>query len=146
MRDHCRRQVLERSRSQHSAGEQFEHLQGCHPQRVQIRAQQCSLDRNDTGYSSQLQLFTVDRSTITRSYLSVDILSYAAMKLSGFPPQRVIGLGTFLDSCRLQYMIAQKLGISANAVQASVICENGPTSGNQLLNNILLEYFNRELL
>ncbi|XP_076678678.1 L-lactate dehydrogenase A-like 6A [Andrena cerasifolii] len=58
----------------------------------------------------------------------VDILSYAAMKLSGFPPQRVIGLGTFLDSCRLQYMIAQKLGISANAVQASVICENGPTS------------------
>ncbi|XP_078042019.1 L-lactate dehydrogenase A-like 6A [Augochlora pura] len=58
----------------------------------------------------------------------VDILSYAAMKLSGFPPQRVIGLGTFLDSCRLQYMVAQKLGISASAVQASVICENGPTS------------------
>ncbi|XP_031827850.1 L-lactate dehydrogenase A-like 6A [Nomia melanderi] len=58
----------------------------------------------------------------------VDILSYAAMKLSGFPPQRVIGLGTFLDSCRLQYFIAQKLGISASAVQASVICENGPTS------------------
>ncbi|KZC04888.1 PREDICTED: L-lactate dehydrogenase A-like 6A [Dufourea novaeangliae] len=58
----------------------------------------------------------------------VDILSYAAMKLSGFPPQRVIGLGTFLDSCRLQHFIAQKLGISAGAVQASVICENGATS------------------
>ncbi|XP_053970998.1 L-lactate dehydrogenase A-like 6A [Hylaeus anthracinus] len=58
----------------------------------------------------------------------VDILSYAAMKLSGFPPQRVIGLGTFLDSCRLQHFIAQKLGISSSAVQASVICENGPTS------------------
>ncbi|XP_076170832.1 uncharacterized protein LOC143148413 [Ptiloglossa arizonensis] len=58
----------------------------------------------------------------------VDILSYVAMKLSGFPPQRVIGLGTFLDSCRLRYFIAQKLGISSSAVQASVICENGPTS------------------
>ncbi|CAD1479790.1 unnamed protein product [Heterotrigona itama] len=58
----------------------------------------------------------------------VDILSYAAMKLSGFPPHRVMGLGTFLDSCRLQYFIAQKLGISASSVQASVICENGPTS------------------
>lgn len=58
----------------------------------------------------------------------VDILSYAAMKLSGFPPNRVIGLGTFLDSCRFQYLIAQKFGISANAVHASVICENGPTS------------------
>ncbi|KAK9296445.1 hypothetical protein QLX08_009547 [Tetragonisca angustula] len=58
----------------------------------------------------------------------VDILSYAAMKLSGFPPHRVMGLGTFLDSCRLQYFVAQKLGISASSVQASVICENGPTS------------------
>ncbi|KOC64076.1 L-lactate dehydrogenase A-like 6A [Habropoda laboriosa] len=58
----------------------------------------------------------------------VDILSYAAMKLSGFPPHRVVGLGTFLDSCRFQYFIAQKLGISAKAVQASIICENGPTS------------------
>ncbi|XP_017881354.1 L-lactate dehydrogenase A-like 6A [Ceratina calcarata] len=58
----------------------------------------------------------------------VDILSYAAMKLSGFPPHRVVGLGTFLDSCRFQYFIAQKLGISANSVQASIICENGPTS------------------
>ncbi|XP_017759798.1 PREDICTED: L-lactate dehydrogenase A-like 6A [Eufriesea mexicana] len=58
----------------------------------------------------------------------VDILSYAAMKLSGFPPHRVLGLGTFLDSCRFQYFIAQKLGISASSVQAAVICENGPTS------------------
>ncbi|XP_003705666.1 L-lactate dehydrogenase A-like 6A [Megachile rotundata] len=58
----------------------------------------------------------------------VNILSFAAMKLSGFPPHRVVGLGTFLDSCRFQYFIAQKLGISAKAVQASIICENGPTS------------------
>lgn len=66
-----------------------------------------------------------------KSIVSVDILSYAAMKLSGFPPHRVVGLGTFLDSCRFQYFIAQKLGISASSVQASVICENGPTSGNK---------------
>ncbi|CAK9802881.1 L-lactate dehydrogenase A-like 6A [Anthophora plagiata] len=58
----------------------------------------------------------------------VNILSYAAMKLSGFPPHRVVGLGTFLDSCRFQYFIAQKLGISAKAVQANIICEDGPMS------------------
>ncbi|KYM84495.1 L-lactate dehydrogenase A-like 6A [Atta colombica] len=58
----------------------------------------------------------------------VDILSYVAMKLSGFPPNRVIGLGTFLDSCRFQYFIAQKLGLSANAVQALIIGESGPAS------------------
>ncbi|XP_029171105.1 L-lactate dehydrogenase A-like 6A [Nylanderia fulva] len=58
----------------------------------------------------------------------VDILSYVAMKLSGFPPSRVIGLGTFLDSCRFQYFIAQKLGISASAIQALIIGESGPAS------------------
>nr|XP_012230468.1 PREDICTED: L-lactate dehydrogenase A chain-like [Linepithema humile] len=58
----------------------------------------------------------------------VDILSYVAMKLSGFPPNRVIGLGTFLDSCRFQYFIAQKLGISASTIQALIIGESGPTS------------------
>ncbi|XP_050448316.1 L-lactate dehydrogenase A-like 6A [Cataglyphis hispanica] len=58
----------------------------------------------------------------------VDILSYVAMKLSGFPPNRVIGLGTFLDSSRFQYFIAQKLGISASAIQALIIGESGPAS------------------
>ncbi|XP_014480201.1 PREDICTED: L-lactate dehydrogenase A-like 6A [Dinoponera quadriceps] len=58
----------------------------------------------------------------------VNIMSYVAMKLSGFPPNRVIGIGTFLDSCRFQYFIAQKLGISASAVQALIIGESGPAS------------------
>lgn len=78
-------------------------------------------------YDSSSSLLFTRESRTTR--VSVDILSYAAMKLSGFPPHRVVGLGTFLDSCRFQYFIAQKLGISASSVQASVICENGPTSG-----------------
>lgn len=63
----------------------------------------------------------------------VDILSYAAMKFSGFPSNRVIGLGTFLDSCRFQYFISRKLGVSASSVQALVVGENGPTSGNVIL-------------
>ncbi|XP_034952475.1 L-lactate dehydrogenase A-like 6A [Chelonus insularis] len=58
----------------------------------------------------------------------VDILSYVAMKLSGFPPNRVIGLGTFLDSCRFQYYISQKLGVAASSVQALIIGENSPMS------------------
>ncbi|XP_008551639.1 L-lactate dehydrogenase A-like 6A [Microplitis demolitor] len=58
----------------------------------------------------------------------VDILSYVAMKLSGFPPNRVIGIGTFLDSCRFRYLISQKLGIAPSSVQAMIIGENGTTS------------------
>jgi hypothetical protein len=59
----------------------------------------------------------------------VDVLSYVAMKLSGFPPNRVIGLGTFLDSCRLQHYISKELGLSPSSVQSLVIGESGPTSG-----------------
>lgn len=51
------------------------------------------------------------------------------MKLSGFPPTRVIGLGTFLDTCRFQCFIAEKFGVSTNSVQALIIGENGSTSG-----------------
>ncbi|XP_063986221.1 L-lactate dehydrogenase A chain-like [Diachasmimorpha longicaudata] len=58
----------------------------------------------------------------------VDILSYVALRLSGFPPHRVIGLGTFLDSCRFQYFIGEKLGISPSCVQAFVIGESSPVS------------------
>ncbi|XP_074101265.1 L-lactate dehydrogenase A-like 6A [Cotesia typhae] len=58
----------------------------------------------------------------------VDVLSYVAMKLSGFPPSRVIGLGTLLDSCRFKCLISQKLGIAPNSVQAMIIGENGATS------------------
>ncbi|KAJ8668730.1 hypothetical protein QAD02_010393 [Eretmocerus hayati] len=58
----------------------------------------------------------------------VDVLSFAAMKLSGFPPGRVIGLGTLLDNCRLQHAIASELGIAPSSVQSLVIGESGPTS------------------
>ncbi|XP_044014446.1 L-lactate dehydrogenase B chain-like [Aphidius gifuensis] len=58
----------------------------------------------------------------------VDILSFAAMKLSGFPPNRVIGLGTFLDSCKFQYYISEQLGVSPSSIQALVIGENSSNS------------------
>lgn len=68
-------------------------------------------------------------------FFTVDILSYVAMKLSGFPPNRVIGLGTFLDSCRFQYFIAQKLGVSPSSVQALIVGATGTKSGINLLFN-----------
>ena len=35
----------------------------------------------------------------------VDILTYTAQKLSGYPENRVIGSGTVLDSARLKYQL-----------------------------------------
>lgn len=59
------------------------------------------------------------------------------MKLSGFPPNRVIGLGTFLDSCKFQYYIAEQLNVSPSSIQALVVGENSSNSG---IDNIYLTF------
>lgn len=55
----------------------------------------------------------------------VDILTYAALKLSSFPPSRVFGSGTLLDSARLRYGIGEHLGIDSRSVHAYIIGEHG---------------------
>ena len=42
----------------------------------------------------------------------VDILTYMALKISGFPKSRVIGSGTVLDTARLKYLLAEHLGVA----------------------------------
>lgn len=49
----------------------------------------------------------------------VDILTYVAWKLSGFPSNRVIGSGTNLDSSRFRFLIADHLDVNAQDVQVS---------------------------
>lgn len=55
----------------------------------------------------------------------VDILTYIAFKLSGFPASRVIGSGTVLDSSRLRHVLAQKFDIAATNVHAHIVGEHG---------------------
>jgi len=55
----------------------------------------------------------------------VDILSYAAWKLSGLPCQRVIGSGTILDTSRFRYLLSQHFGVDARSVHAFIIGEHG---------------------
>ncbi len=55
----------------------------------------------------------------------VDILTYAALKLSGFPPNRVIGSGTVLDTARLKYLIGRRFGVDSRSVHAFIIGEHG---------------------
>ena len=49
----------------------------------------------------------------------VDILTYVAWKLSGFPSNRVLGSGTNLDSSRFRFLIADHLDVNAQDVQVS---------------------------
>lgn len=55
----------------------------------------------------------------------VDILTYAAIKLSGFPEHRVIGSGTVLDTARLKYQLGEHLSVDSKSVHAFIIGEHG---------------------
>lgn len=55
----------------------------------------------------------------------VDILTYAAIKMSGFPAERVIGSGTVLDTARLKYLLGRELDVDARSVHAVIIGEHG---------------------
>ncbi|MED6215798.1 hypothetical protein PIB30_001415 [Stylosanthes scabra] len=58
----------------------------------------------------------------------VDVLTYLAWKLSGFPSNRVIGSGTNLDSSRFRFLIADHLDVNAQDVQAYIVGEHGDSS------------------
>ena len=55
----------------------------------------------------------------------VDILTYTALKLSGFPEDRVLGSGTVLDTARLKYLIGEHLKVDNRSVHAFIIGEHG---------------------
>jgi L-lactate dehydrogenase len=55
----------------------------------------------------------------------VDVLTYAAWKLSGLPSRRVIGSGTILDTARFRYLLSEHLGVDARSVHAYIIGEHG---------------------
>ncbi|MHA2315706.1 MAG: L-lactate dehydrogenase [Candidatus Hermodarchaeia archaeon] len=55
----------------------------------------------------------------------VDIMTYASLKLSGFPSSRVIGSGTILDTSRLRYLVAEYLRVDPRNVHAYIIGEHG---------------------
>ena len=55
----------------------------------------------------------------------VDVLTWAAWKLSGYPANRVLGSGTVLDTARLKYLLGERLGVDSRSVHAFIIGEHG---------------------
>jgi L-lactate dehydrogenase len=55
----------------------------------------------------------------------VDVLTYAAWKISGSPPARVLGSGTILDTARFRFLLSQYFGVDARSVHAFIIGEHG---------------------
>ncbi len=55
----------------------------------------------------------------------VDVLTYAAYRISGYPKRRVIGSGTVLDTARLKYLLGERLRVDSRSVHAFIIGEHG---------------------
>ena len=55
----------------------------------------------------------------------VDVLTYIAIKRSGWNRERVIGSGTVLDSARLRHLLGDHCGIDVHNIHAYVLGEHG---------------------
>src|SRR5207249_7425025 len=75
----------------------------------------------------------------------VDVLTYLAVKRIGLPWQRVIGLGTQLDTARFRSLIARRLILPPRQVQAMILGEHGdsmvPIWSSATVSGLPLEQF-----
>lgn len=58
----------------------------------------------------------------------MDTMTYLALKSSGLPKNRIIGMGGTLDSARFKYQLSQKLNASASDLNAIVVGGHGDTT------------------
>lgn len=57
----------------------------------------------------------------------LDVMCYVAMKATGFPRERVIGMAGILDTARYRSFIAEALDVSVRDIQAMVLGGHGDT-------------------
>ncbi|MFY7652284.1 MAG: malate dehydrogenase, partial [Chitinophagaceae bacterium] len=58
----------------------------------------------------------------------MDTMTYLALKSTGLPKNRIIGMGGTLDSSRFKYQLSQRLGCSPSDLNAVVIGGHGDTT------------------
>lgn len=58
----------------------------------------------------------------------MDTMTYLALKATGLPKNRIIGMGGTLDSARFKYQLSQRLGASPADLHALVIGGHGDTT------------------
>jgi L-lactate dehydrogenase len=55
----------------------------------------------------------------------VDVLTYATLKHMDWPPNRIIGSGTVLDSARFRHLLSLHCGVDVRSVHAYILGEHG---------------------
>jgi L-lactate dehydrogenase len=85
------------------------------------------LERNAAVFSAvvgEVLRYTKDPILLVASN-PVDIMTHITVKLSGLPPERVIGSGTILDTARFRALLGEHLGVSPSSIHAYVLGEHG---------------------
>lgn len=57
----------------------------------------------------------------------LDVMTYVALKFTGFPRERVLGMAGILDAARMAHFIYEKLGYGAGQIRATVMGGHGDT-------------------
>ncbi len=57
----------------------------------------------------------------------LDVMCYVAMRATGFPRERVIGMAGVLDTARYRTFLAEAIGVSVEDIQAMVLGGHGDT-------------------
>ncbi|MDD5561326.1 MAG: malate dehydrogenase [Candidatus Omnitrophica bacterium] len=75
----------------------------------------------------------------------LDIMTFYALKVTGFKPQRLFGMGISLDTARFANLIAQELGLLSTDIEALVIGAHGeammPLSAFTKVKGVALDEF-----
>ena len=75
----------------------------------------------------------------------VDVMTYVALKASGFDKNKVFGLGNHLDSLRLKNLVAKHFNIHVSEIHTRVIGEHGdhmvPLVSSTSIGGILVKHF-----
>lgn len=98
------------------------------------------------NYASRIGKFAPD-SMILVVTNPVDVMTYVALKYSGFHPSRVFGLGNHLDSLRLKNYMARHFNVHVSEVHTRVIGQHGPYMvpliSSTSIGGIPLEYYSK---
>jgi L-lactate dehydrogenase len=55
----------------------------------------------------------------------VDVMTHVALRLSGFPPARVFGTGTLIDTARFRALLSHASGMNSDDIRAYIVGEHG---------------------
>jgi L-lactate dehydrogenase len=67
----------------------------------------------------------ISRAVVVVTSNPVDILTFIALRRSGWPKSRILGSGTVLDSARFRYLLSQNCGVDVGNVHAYFLGEHG---------------------